>query len=138
MALKLAIITPERTMYEGEADGVTLPTLDGEITILSDHEPLISLVSSGELMLFRAGGVQHMAVHGGLVQVLNGEVKILTDVAELEEEIDERRAAEALEQARKTREQANDDIATADAIAAMERALVRLRVAERRKQRHQA
>lgn len=138
MSLKIAIITPERTMFEGEINGVTLPTQDGEITILSNHEPLVALVSSGELTLLKKDSVQHMAVHGGVIQVTSGEVKILTDAAELEEEVDERRAAEALELARKARESAQDDIATADAVAAMERALARLRVADRRKRRHQA
>lgn len=136
--LKLAIITPEKTVFEGEVDGVTLPTQLGEVTVLSDHEPLIALLQSGEITLMTGAERRHMAIHGGFFEVANNQVRILTDAAELEEEIDERRAHEALERARQAKQSSANEHAQADALAAMERALARLRIAERRKQRHQA
>lgn len=138
MALHIAIITPDKTMYDGEASGVTLPTVDGEITILESHEPLLSLLSSGEAVIHRSGTKQHLAIHGGIVEVREQGVRILTDAAELEEEIDERRAAEALASAKKMREEAADRASEADSTGAIERALARLKIAERRKLRHRS
>lgn len=136
--LKIQIITPEKVVFEGEAYGISLPGIDGELTILSDHIPLIALLKSGEITLHSKNSKRHMAIHGGFFEVLNNRVKILTDSAELEEDIDERRAQEALERARIAKQQAKDSVLDAEAAAAIERALVRLRLAERRKGRHRA
>jgi F-type H+-transporting ATPase subunit epsilon len=138
MSFTLSVITPEQTVFEGEAESISVPSLDGEITILENHAPIIALLSSGEMAVSQQKQKRHMAVHGGIVQVLSNTVRILTDAAELEEDIDERRAAEALEQARKAREQAQDHVATADASAAIERAIARLQLAQKRKLRHRA
>jgi F-type H+-transporting ATPase subunit epsilon len=138
MAFRVAIITPESTAFDGEVERLTVPSLDGEITILSDHEPLITLLSSGEMTIVAQGKQHHMAIHGGLVEVSQSTVRILTDAAELEEDIDERRAALALEQAKKMREESTDRVVQADASAAIERAIARLQLAKRRKLRHQA
>ncbi len=125
-------------MFDGEADGLTVPAVTGELTILAHHEPLVTLLQSGEISLHHGAERRHMAVHGGFVEVQANRVRLLTDAAELEEEVDERRAAAALERARRARDEAVDDIAQADALAAMERALARLRLAERKKLRHRA
>ncbi|MBI2589659.1 ATP synthase F1 subunit epsilon [Candidatus Berkelbacteria bacterium] len=134
--LKIEIITPERIVYRGEADGISLPGQGGELTILPGHVPLISALKSGEITLHTGSDRRHMAIHGGFVEVDQQSVRLLTDSAELEEEIDERRAHEAVERARRARDQAKDDITTADALGALERALTRLKLAERRKLRH--
>lgn len=136
--LSIQIITPERTVFTGEAKGITLPGIDGELTILPGHIPLISLLKTGEIVLRTAEGKRHMAIYGGFFEILNDKVKLLTDSAELEDEIDERRAKEALERAQLAKERAQDAIISAEAAAAIERALIRLKVAERRKGRHRA
>ncbi len=136
--LNIQIITPERIVFEGEAQGISLPSIDGELTILSDHIPLIALLKSGEITLHGKNGKRHMAIHGGFFEVFDNTVKLLTDSAELEEEIDERRAKEALERARLAKERAKDEVMSAQTASAIERALVRLKLAERRKGRHRA
>ncbi len=136
--MTLSIVTPEKVVFSGEIDQLTVPTTDGHITILPHHEALVSLLGYGEVAVVSQGERRHMAVHGGVVTVQANEIQLLTDAAELEEDVDERRAAAALEQARLSKEQAQTDVAEADALAAMERALARLRIAERRKHRHQA
>lgn len=138
MPLLVRIITPERTVFEGEADGLTLPSVTGELTILPNHLPLMTLLQSGEVALHHGAERRHMAVHGGFIEVANNEVKLLTDAAELEEEVDERRAQEALDRATRAREAAATEHDTAEALAAVERAAARLRLAERRKMRHRA
>ncbi|MBI4032891.1 ATP synthase F1 subunit epsilon [Candidatus Berkelbacteria bacterium] len=136
--LTVQIITPERTVFDGQADGVTLPATTGELTILPGHLPLITLLRSGEITLHAGQQRRHMAIHGGFMEIDNDVVKLLTDAAEPEEEIDERRAAEALERARRAKEEATTHHEQAEALAAIERAVARLQLAERRKQRHRA
>ena len=136
--ITVQIITPERTVFDGQADGVTLPSATGELTILPGHLPLISLLRSGEIALHHGGERRHMAIHGGFMEVDKDIVKLLTDAAELEEEVDERRAAEALERAQRAKEEATTHHEQAEALAAIERAIARLQLAERRKQRHRA
>lgn len=138
MALTLAVITPEQTAFEGVVESVTVPSLEGTVTVLPNHEPLITLLASGEMSVIQEGKRSHMAVHGGVAKVSNNTMQILTDAAELEEDVDERRAAQALEQAKKTREESTDRVVQADASAAIERAIARLQLAKRRKFRHQA
>lgn len=138
MALKISIITPEKMVFEGVVNGVSLPSSEGEITILKDHLPLVTLLKSGEITLHKDSGKQHIAVHSGFVEVANNEVKLLTDAAETAEDIDERRAEEALARAKQSRERATDLKSQADSLAAIERAITRLKLVERRKRRHQA
>lgn len=136
--MKIQIITPEKTVFTGEADGITLPASTGELTILPGHVDLVTPLTSGEIALHHGSERRHMAVHGGFVHVDHDVVKLLTDAAELEEELDERRAQEALERARKLKEESTDSESQADALAAIERSLTRLRLVERKKQRHRA
>lgn len=136
--MKLSIITPEQTVFSGEIEQLSVPTLGGQITILPHHEALVSVLGSGEAVVRQGGSLRHIAVYGGVITVSHDSIELLTDAAELEEDLDERRATQALEQARLAKEQAAGDIAEADALAVMERALVRLRLVERRKRRHQA
>ncbi len=135
---RLVVVTPEARVFDEAIASVSLPSLDGELTMLPGHEPLIALLGSGQLTVRHSGGSRQLAVHGGVVRVGPGEVKVLTDAAETEEAIDEQRAAEALRRAREAKAASADRQAQADAAAAIERALVRLRIAERRKQRHRA
>ncbi|MBI4185807.1 ATP synthase F1 subunit epsilon [Candidatus Berkelbacteria bacterium] len=136
--MNVQIITPEKMVFTGQADGITLPTVTGELTILPGHVALVTPLRSGEIALHHGSERQHMAIHGGFVSVDGETVKLLTDAAELEEEVDERRASEALERAKQLRETAVDATVSAEALGAIERALTRLRLADRAKQRHRA
>ena len=85
--LKLKIVTPEKLILEEEVEFVTIPTKEGEITILPDHVPLIAPLASGDIVSFVNGEHVPVAVVGGFVEVKNGdagitEVAILADFAE--------------------------------------------------------
>lgn len=136
--MTIQIITPDRVVFEGEVSGITIPTTDGEITVLQNHIPLLTTVKSGELVLLEGSQKRHMAVHGGFARVEKNTIKILADSAELAEEIDARRAEEALDNARKAKEEARTREDQAEALASIERALTRLRLVEQRKRRHRA
>src|SRR3989344_1764523 len=85
--LKLKIVTPERLILEEMVDQVSLPTVLGEITVLPDHIPLITTLTSGDVVAVTAGEHVPMAVVGGFLEVKkneNGitEVAVLADFAE--------------------------------------------------------
>jgi F-type H+-transporting ATPase subunit epsilon len=99
--IKIEIVTPERVVATNEVDSITLPTEEGEITILKGHIPLVSVLSSGVIETKKEEELQIMAVSGGFVEVFSDKVIVLADTAEYAEEIDVERA----EQARRKAEQ---------------------------------
>lgn len=135
MPLKLEVITPERRVFEDEVDMVIAPGTEGVLGILPHHAPLLTGLAVGELRVKKGGVEYNLAVFGGFMDVRGGRVTILTDAAEHAEGIDARRAAEARERAQHALEAAAGAADEQRARAALQRALVRLRVAERRRRR---
>jgi F-type H+-transporting ATPase subunit epsilon len=129
VALDVALVSPERILYTGEADMVICRTSDGEIAFLNDHAPFVGALGIGVVRIKVPDGSETMAaVHGGFVEVRDNRVSILSDVAELPEQIDVERAQDEAE--RKLAAGGLDDEAEAEARAALRRAEVRLQVAE--------
>jgi F-type H+-transporting ATPase subunit epsilon len=125
----LKIVTPERVVYEAEIDQVTLPTTTGEITILPDHVPLISVLSAGELLIKLGNKEIPMAVQGGFVEVAKNKVVVLADSADRIEEIDEQRAEEARKRAEELIKTKKMDASEFAALSAqLEREMVRLKI----------
>lgn len=81
MSLKVEIVTPDRRAYEGEADGVTLPTSLGEVGILTGHIPLTAIIYAGEITITRAGQVTRLAIDKGFVRVVGNKVSVVTEAA---------------------------------------------------------
>jgi len=131
--IKFKIVTPERAVYEDEIDQVTLPTAEGEITVLPNHIPLISVLVPGELTAKKGDEEIAMAVSGGMIEVRENEITILADTAERAEEINVKRAEEARERAEKLKEEKirMDETEYAAVAALMERNLARIRVARK-------
>lgn len=78
-ALTVAVISPERTVFEGTADSVVAPAHDGEVGILAGHAPMLTLLGEGVL---RIGGSVSVRVRGGFVQVADNVVRVVTESAE--------------------------------------------------------
>jgi F-type H+-transporting ATPase subunit epsilon len=78
--LKVSVISPESVLFEGETDSVVAPAYDGEVGILSGHAPLMALLGDGELRLGTGSG-QRFHVSGGFMQVLNNDVRVVTEKA---------------------------------------------------------
>jgi len=137
--IKLEIITPEKTIYSDLISQITLPTTEGEITVLPNHIPLISSFLAGEIKIVIDEKEQFLAASGGLIQVNFNEIKILTDTAEWAEEIDEKRAEQAKQRAQKMLEDVkNKETVDYTALAAkLEKELSRLRVVRRHKRQNQ-
>jgi F-type H+-transporting ATPase subunit epsilon len=123
--LSVALVSPERILYQGEADMVVCRTTDGEIAFLAGHAPFLGALAIGRVKVVPADGPPvRAAVHGGFVEVRDNRVSILSDVAELAEQIDLERARVARDAAERRVQQGEDDEAT----AALRRATLRLEV----------
>jgi len=136
--IKFKIVTPERTVYDDEIDQLTLPTQEGEITVLPNHIPLISVLAPGELVAKKGDEDVAMAVSGGMVEVQKNEITVLADTAERAEEIDIKRAEEARARAEKLKEEKirMDETEYAAAAALLERNLARIKVARKHLTKH--
>src|SRR5579862_6948044 len=133
MPLQVEVVTAERKVLSDTADMVIAPGAEGVLGILPRHAPLISLLKPGELRLKKGSDELAVAIAGGVMQVEPQRVIVLADAAEHAHEIDESRAREALERARQRMNEVKEVSELSVSRAAMERAAVRLRVAERRR-----
>ena len=81
MALRVSVISPEQTLYDGEAASVVAPAFDGEVGILTGHAPMMTLLGRGTLRLSGGGGARAFAVEGGFLQVVDNQVRVVTERA---------------------------------------------------------
>ena len=79
--LKVSVISPERVLFEGEAASVVAPAFDGEVGILDNHAPMMTLLGKGSLRLEGAGAARRFAIEGGFLQVVENNVRIVTEKA---------------------------------------------------------
>lgn len=134
MPLKLEIVTPERLAYQDEVDMVLVPGIEGELGILPHHAPLVSLLGVGELKIRKAGAEESFAIVGGFLQVRPDKVVVMAETADLASDIDLERAQEARREAERALEAGfHEGADLASARAALQQALLRIRVAERRR-----
>jgi len=80
--MSVAVISPERTIFEGEADLVVAPAWDGEVGILRGHAPMMVLLGSGDLRVRLEGQEQRFYVSGGFLQVIDDVVTVLSERTE--------------------------------------------------------
>ena len=130
--MTLEIITAERQLYGDEVDMVVAPGVDGQLGILPRHAPLMTMLQPGELLIRKDGADTYLIVTGGFLEVIGNKVTILADAAERSEEIDEARAAEAMERARERIASHPSELELQRALTAFRRAQVRLNVVRRR------
>ncbi|MDP1709628.1 MAG: F0F1 ATP synthase subunit epsilon [Candidatus Komeilibacteria bacterium] len=135
--LNFKIVTPEKTVYENNGVfQVSLPTMTGEITVLPNHIPLVTVLKAGELKLKDNAGDQVIAVAGGFVEVKGeNQIVVLADNAERAEEIDVARAEEARQRAEEEMAKIKNvqDVDFAKLQAIIDREMNRLRVARKYK-----
>lgn len=79
--LRVSVISPERVLFEGEADSVVAPAFDGEVGILSGHAPMMTLLGRGLLRIGGAGEGRRFTVEGGFLQVADDQVRVVTERA---------------------------------------------------------
>ncbi|OGI76231.1 ATP synthase F1 subunit epsilon [Candidatus Nomurabacteria bacterium RIFCSPHIGHO2_02_FULL_33_12] len=135
--LELKIVTPEKLILQEMVDQVTLPTTEGELTILPEHIPLIASLASGDVVAMTDDEYVPMAVSGGFVEVKNvagqTQVAILADFAEHVVDITDDEIAKAKSKAEELRVLAEDK-GTVDYehfAAELERSLTRVKIADK-------
>lgn len=135
--LQLKIITPERIVFDESVEHVTLPTTEGEITILPNHIPLITTLASGDVVANVNGEAVPMAVSGGFVEVASNVVKVLADFAEHVADISEDAVAKARARADELkRMKDNNEVVDFEHYEAeLERSLTRVKIADKWKNR---
>jgi len=130
------LITPENIVLHEEVDQITLPTMDGEITILPNHIPLVAQLVPGVAVLRRKDKDEDVAVSGGFIQVNgNNHVRVLADTAERGVNLNLDDIEKAKQRAQEVMKNAarGDDETFAHAAAELERELARYRVARKYK-----
>ena len=135
MPLHLEIVSPERRAFTDEVDMVIVPGRNGQLGILPRHTPLVSSLGTGEVRIKKGGTEQSLLISGGFVEVRPDKVVIMADLAEHSDEIDEAKAIEARRQAQQQLEEAKDPVDIARVRAALQTALMRERIAVRRRSR---
>ncbi len=122
--MQVELVSPEKVLFSGEATQVVTRTLGGgEVAFLPGHAPFLgALVECHTRITLADGSVLDVAVHGGFVQVAGTTVSILSDVAEIGDDIDRARAMRAKETAEEVLRHAHD----AEAVSALSRAHARL------------
>lgn len=95
MPIRCEIVSQDRMVFEGDADIVVVPGVDGEMGILPNHAPLLSTVRFGILKVRHQGQEELFTVAGGVVEVRPNLITVLADAAENVEEIDVARAESA-------------------------------------------
>lgn len=135
--IHLEVVTPSGPVVSDEVDIVTAPGYGGEFGVLANHAPFLSTIKIGTLTFKKDKQLKHLMVSGGFSEVSNNKITFLVESAEYGHDIDVDRAMRAKERAEKRLAQAvqqTEKISRARAEAALQRALARLRAAERARQ----
>ena len=132
--LRVEVVTGEReVLVEENVDMVVAPGIEGQLGILPQHAPLVTILAPGELRIVKGGNEEALAIGGGFLQVGPDRVMVLADTAERSEEIDIARAEDARRRAEAELANPRPQMDAGAMQAAMRRSTVRLRVAQRRR-----
>ena len=136
MPLKVEIVTAERSVYSADGvDEVVAPGIEGELTVLPQHAPLLTMIKPGVMRIVKGNEDIDMAITGGFLEVRDDRVTILADAAERAEDIDVVRAEEARRRAERSLVERESKVELVEAAAELQRALIRLKAAERRRRK---
>jgi F-type H+-transporting ATPase subunit epsilon len=135
MSIRVDIVTAERLVFSEDADIVMVPGVEGEMGILPHHEPIMTMIKPGEVLVRKGTEEYSMAVSGGFLEVTPDRITILADAAERADEIDIARAEAAKKRAEEKLTNRTAETDAANAEASLRRALARIKVAEKRRSR---
>ena len=137
----LSLVTLSGSKFEGDVYEVVLPTLDGQIGVLTDHMPLISVATVGVISVKKNAhdsdrDIEHFATYGGVIEFEHNNLNVIVDEADAADSINEAEAQKAFANAKKMHAEAKDQVSLEHAQAMVDRSSVRLQVAGLRR-RHQ-
>jgi F-type H+-transporting ATPase subunit epsilon len=84
--MRVTVIAPERSVFDGEAEAVVAPAFDGLVGILPKHAPFMTLLGEGSLTITQDGATKSFRVRGGFLQVVRDSVRVVAEHAETEGE----------------------------------------------------
>ena len=127
--------------FDEDVYEVILPTLEGEIGVLQDHMPLVSVATTGMIAVRRDpkdsdAQREYFATNGGAIEISTNTIRVLVDEADHADELNEAEVQKALERAQKMKAEAKDEVSLEHAQTLVDRQAVRLQVAGL-KRRHQ-
>lgn len=79
--MKVSVISPDRTIYEGEADSIVVPAWDGKLGVMPGHAPMLVLLGEGEMRVTLNGNDERFHINGGFLQVVDDVVTVLSEHA---------------------------------------------------------
>jgi F-type H+-transporting ATPase subunit epsilon len=129
------LVTLSGVKFDQDVYEVILPTLEGQIGVLTDHMPLISAATAGIISVRKSPkdpdtAMDHFATFGGVIEVVHNNLRVLVDEADHGDSINEAEAQIALERAQKMKAEAKDETSLERAQELMDRSAVRLQVAQ--------
>ncbi len=123
---KLQIITPEKTVFDGETEQIIVRTTVGDVGILNGHEPYCAALGVGQMRIMMNGEFRRAATSGGIIKVSKEKTTILVQTCEWADEIDVTRAEAAKIAAEERKKAAKSDAELMLAEAKLSRALNRI------------
>ncbi len=133
--IQLEIVTPEKALFSGEVDGVTVPSTQGCLGILPGHAPLLAELGIGNISYRIGERDEYLACSWGFVEVLPERVVVLAQSAEPASDIDVKRAEQARSRAERRLASKDPNFDFARAELAMLRAVARLDAAKHQQRR---
>ncbi|ALC88715.1 ATP synthase F0F1 subunit epsilon [Bacillus sp. FJAT-18017] len=131
--IKVSVVTPDGPVYESDVEMVSTKAQSGELGVLPGHIPMVAPLEIGAVRMKKDGKTEFVAVSGGFLEVRPDQVTILAQAAEQSSAIDVERAVRAKERAeQRLRERQQENVDFRRAELALQRAINRLSVAERR------
>ena len=124
--LYLKVVTPDKLFFEGDIDMLVARTIEGDVGILLNHSPLVTILDIGRLVIKDGDERKVAACAGGYIDVRNNNITVVSDACEWEDEIDINRAERAKERASKKLEDKDTD--TFKAELALKKAINRINV----------
>jgi F-type H+-transporting ATPase subunit epsilon len=138
--LHLQLVTLTGTKFEGDVYEVVLPTLDGEIGILQNHMPLVSVATAGAVVVKKNrtdsdNQREFFAISGGVIEIEHNQLKVIVDEADHADDINEAEAEAAHQRAQDIKAEAKDQLSLEHAQQLVDRTSARLEVAKLKRRR---
>ena len=131
-SFRLQIVTPDGSLFDGQAEALRLRTSEGYVSIRAGHVDYIGALDVGMVTVTKDGTTRDAACGGGFISVEKGEVRLVATTFEYADEIDVERAESAKKRAEERLAQAQEERDIALAKAKLSRALNRIDVAEKK------
>lgn len=131
--IRLRIITPKKIVRDEEINALTIPSGEGELTILPKHMNLFTILKEGVIKIRKGQGEDYLAIGGGYMETDGKSINVLVSRAYNQDEINQELTEKALNQAQKLMKDAKDEKERHEALSLYRRSVVDLKLLKKRK-----